>query len=34
MVKYINKAMLTKFIELQMKRDNVKRIRKGINLHM
>ena len=29
MVKYINKAMLTKFIELQMKRDNVKRIRKG-----
>lgn len=28
-VKYINKAMLTKFIELQMKRDNVKRIRKG-----
>ena len=29
MVKYINKAMLTKFIELQMKRDNVKRVRKG-----
>lgn len=29
MVKYINKAMLTKFIELQMKRDNVKRIRRG-----
>lgn len=29
MVKYINKAMLTKFIELQMKRDGVKRIRKG-----
>ncbi|GAB6462456.1 MULTISPECIES: hypothetical protein [Bacillus] len=29
MVKYINKVMLTKFIELQMKRDNVKRIRKG-----
>lgn len=28
-VKYINKAMLTKFIELQMTRDNVKRIRKG-----
>ncbi|AQQ64333.1 MULTISPECIES: hypothetical protein [Bacillus] len=28
-VKYINKAMLTKFIELQMQRDNVKRIRKG-----
>ena len=28
-VKYINKAMMTKFIELQMKRDNVKRIRKG-----
>ncbi|MEB9998662.1 hypothetical protein P4L06_04300 [Bacillus cereus] len=28
-VKYINKAMLTKFIDLQMKRDNVKRIRKG-----
>lgn len=31
MVKYINKAMLTKFIELQMKRDNVKRIRRGNN---
>lgn len=28
-VKYINRAMLTKFIELQMKRDGIKRIRKG-----
>lgn len=28
-IKYINKAMLTKFIEVQMREENVKRIRKG-----
>ncbi|WP_374187616.1 hypothetical protein ACEPPU_07245 [Priestia aryabhattai] len=28
-ISYINKAMMTKFIDLQMKRDNLKRIRKG-----